>query len=209
VVQGTAVECAHCLHGDIALREIVVPCISVRIYHIEKCSEWKFYSWRSIFYVQRALAMEALSTPETSVSIYQTTRHNILEDSHLHTRSLRTWNLTSSTWCSCKVGIMDWYKVGPQPLISLEHFREWGIRTDRYSRRYTFNLFSLYKERIMLRTSVRPRVSASKVLGGWLTVWGSWQWNSLYLGLCCMYCNIETKSGTSLFIALRPQHLEL
>jgi hypothetical protein len=32
-----------------------------------------------------ALMMEAVSTSETSVSFYQTTRRNIAEDSHLHT----------------------------------------------------------------------------------------------------------------------------
>jgi hypothetical protein len=33
-----------------------------------------------------ALKMEAVNTSETSVNIYQTTRRNIPEDSHLHTR---------------------------------------------------------------------------------------------------------------------------
>jgi hypothetical protein len=33
-----------------------------------------------------ALMMEATSTSETSVNFYQTTRRNIAEDSHLHTR---------------------------------------------------------------------------------------------------------------------------
>jgi hypothetical protein len=33
-----------------------------------------------------ALMMEAVSTSKTSVSLYQTTRRNIPEDSHLHTR---------------------------------------------------------------------------------------------------------------------------
>jgi hypothetical protein len=37
--------------------------------------------------------MEAVSTPETSVNIYQTTRRNIPEDSHFHTR--RRENLKS------------------------------------------------------------------------------------------------------------------
>jgi hypothetical protein len=32
------------------------------------------------------MAMEAASTTETSVNVYQTTRHNNLEDSHLYTR---------------------------------------------------------------------------------------------------------------------------
>jgi hypothetical protein len=31
--------------------------------------------------------MEAVSTSETSISFYQTTRHNIPEDTYLHTRS--------------------------------------------------------------------------------------------------------------------------
>jgi hypothetical protein len=33
-----------------------------------------------------ALMKEAVSTSETSANIYQTTRRNIVEDSHLHTR---------------------------------------------------------------------------------------------------------------------------
>jgi hypothetical protein len=37
--------------------------------------------------------MEAVSSSETSVNIYQTTRHNIPEDSHLHIR--RRENLKS------------------------------------------------------------------------------------------------------------------
>jgi hypothetical protein len=37
--------------------------------------------------------MEAANTSEPSVNFYQTTRRNIPEDSHLHTRC-RTWNLT-------------------------------------------------------------------------------------------------------------------
>jgi hypothetical protein len=41
-----------------------------------------------------ALMMEAASTPETSVSFYQTTRRNNPEDSHLHTR--RRENLKSN-----------------------------------------------------------------------------------------------------------------
>jgi hypothetical protein len=40
-----------------------------------------------------ALMMEAVSTSETSVSLYQPTRRNIPEDSHLHTR--RRKNLIS------------------------------------------------------------------------------------------------------------------
>jgi hypothetical protein len=39
------------------------------------------------------LMMEAAKTSETSVNFYQTTRRNILEDSHLHTR--RRKNLKS------------------------------------------------------------------------------------------------------------------
>jgi hypothetical protein len=40
-----------------------------------------------------ALMMEAVSTSETSVNFYQTTRSNITEDTHLHTR--RQENLKS------------------------------------------------------------------------------------------------------------------
>jgi hypothetical protein len=40
-----------------------------------------------------ALMMEAASTSETSVNFYQTTRRNIPEDNHLHTR--RRENLKS------------------------------------------------------------------------------------------------------------------
>jgi hypothetical protein len=40
-----------------------------------------------------ALMMEAVSTSETTVNFYQTTRCNIPEDSHLHTR--RRENLKS------------------------------------------------------------------------------------------------------------------
>jgi hypothetical protein len=40
-----------------------------------------------------ALMMQAVSTSETSANFYQTTRRNILEDSHLHTR--RRENLKS------------------------------------------------------------------------------------------------------------------
>jgi hypothetical protein len=39
-----------------------------------------------------ALMIEAASTPETSVNIYQTTRRNNPEDSHLHPTNLFTWN---------------------------------------------------------------------------------------------------------------------
>jgi hypothetical protein len=34
-----------------------------------------------------ALMMEAVSTSDTSVNFYETTRRNILDDSHLHTGS--------------------------------------------------------------------------------------------------------------------------
>jgi hypothetical protein len=37
-----------------------------------------------------APTMEGISTSETSVNIYQTTRRNIPEDSHLHTRRRET-----------------------------------------------------------------------------------------------------------------------
>jgi hypothetical protein len=40
----------------------------------------------SIIRAMIALKMEAASTSETSVNFYQTTRRNIPEDSHLHTR---------------------------------------------------------------------------------------------------------------------------
>jgi hypothetical protein len=40
------------------------------------------------------MMMEAVSTSETLDNIYQTTRRYIKKDSHLHTRSLRTSNLT-------------------------------------------------------------------------------------------------------------------
>jgi hypothetical protein len=39
--------------------------------------------------------MEAASTSETSVNFYQATRHSNPEDSQLHTRTVRTWNLTA------------------------------------------------------------------------------------------------------------------
>jgi hypothetical protein len=45
----------------------VAPCSLVEVFH-------------------QALMMEAVSTYETSVNFYQTTRRNIPEDSHLHTR---------------------------------------------------------------------------------------------------------------------------
>jgi hypothetical protein len=40
----------------------------------------------AVFWVVAPLIMEAVSTPETSENFYQTTRRNIPEDSHLHTR---------------------------------------------------------------------------------------------------------------------------
>jgi hypothetical protein len=43
------------------------------------------------------LMMEAASTSETLLNFYQTTRHNIPEDSHLHTR--RRENLKSTNSC--------------------------------------------------------------------------------------------------------------
>jgi hypothetical protein len=45
--------------------------------------------------------MEAVSTSETSVIFYQTTRRNIPEDSHLHKVSLFS---SSSQWRRCVVG---------------------------------------------------------------------------------------------------------
>jgi hypothetical protein len=47
----------------------------------------------SIIRAMIALIMEAVSTSETSVNFYHTTRHNNPEDSHLHTR--RRENLKS------------------------------------------------------------------------------------------------------------------
>jgi hypothetical protein len=47
----------------------------------------------SIIRAVTALMMEAASTSGTSVNFYQTTRRNIPEDSHLHTR--RSENLNS------------------------------------------------------------------------------------------------------------------
>jgi hypothetical protein len=47
----------------------------------------------SIIRVMSLLMMEAVSSSETSVNIYQTTQCNISEDSHLHTR--RCENLKS------------------------------------------------------------------------------------------------------------------
>jgi hypothetical protein len=46
----------------------------------------------------RTLMMEALSTSETSVILYETTRRNIPEDSHIHTR--RRENLKSYFACN-------------------------------------------------------------------------------------------------------------
>jgi hypothetical protein len=37
-----------------------------------------------------AIMMEAASSSETSVGSYQTVRHNVAEDSHLHTRLHKT-----------------------------------------------------------------------------------------------------------------------
>jgi hypothetical protein len=47
--------------------------------------------------------METVSSSETSVNICQTTRCNIPEDSHLHTR---LENLKSCTWCWSKTYIL-------------------------------------------------------------------------------------------------------
>jgi hypothetical protein len=41
---------------------------------------------RSVLYVAQSKIMEAVSTSETLVNFYQTTRRNIPGDSHLHTR---------------------------------------------------------------------------------------------------------------------------
>jgi hypothetical protein len=45
-----------------------------------------------------ALMMEAASTSETSVSFYETTRRNIPEDSHLHTRNRESLKSHTSTF---------------------------------------------------------------------------------------------------------------
>jgi hypothetical protein len=52
------------------------------------------------------LVMEAGSTSETSVNFYQTTRRNILEDSHLHTRrreSLKSLLQNCSDSCASRI----------------------------------------------------------------------------------------------------------
>jgi hypothetical protein len=49
--------------------------------------------FHTAFIIILALTMEAESTSETLISFYQTTRRNIPEDSHLHTR--RRENLKS------------------------------------------------------------------------------------------------------------------
>jgi hypothetical protein len=53
-------------------------------------------------YIIRAIALmtEAVCTSETSLNFYQTTRHNIPEDSHLHTRGRE--NLTSHQNTICE-----------------------------------------------------------------------------------------------------------
>jgi hypothetical protein len=40
-----------------------------------------------------ALMMEAVSTSDMSVTIYQTTQHNIPEDSHIHPQSCSSLNM--------------------------------------------------------------------------------------------------------------------
>jgi hypothetical protein len=52
-----------------------------------------------------ALMLEAVSTSETSVNLYQTSRRNNPEDSYLHTR--RRENLKSSSDAACFLGIRD------------------------------------------------------------------------------------------------------
>jgi hypothetical protein len=47
------------------------------------------------------LAMEAISTSETSVNFYQTTRRNIPEDSHLHERTIIN---ISGNWVEIRTG---------------------------------------------------------------------------------------------------------
>jgi hypothetical protein len=50
-----------------------------------------------------ALMIEAASTSETSVKFYHTTRRYNLEDSHLHTRPLRTSNPIQYLFSVCKL----------------------------------------------------------------------------------------------------------
>jgi hypothetical protein len=48
-------------------------------------------------YLRHQLIMEAASTSETSVNLYQTVRRKIPKDSHFHTRrhgNMVTWNVT-------------------------------------------------------------------------------------------------------------------
>jgi hypothetical protein len=53
---------------------------------VAPCSLAEVYSlFRGVF-DEIALMMEAVRTSETSANFYQTTRRNIPEDSHLHTR---------------------------------------------------------------------------------------------------------------------------
>jgi hypothetical protein len=54
------------------------------------------------------------TTSETSVNVYQTTRRNIPEDSHLHTR--RRENLKSHLliYCLCRLSV-PFYGFNPQP----------------------------------------------------------------------------------------------
>jgi hypothetical protein len=49
--------------------------------------------------------MEAVSITETSASFYESTRRNIPEDSHLHTRSRK--NLKSHIHAACHRGLLS------------------------------------------------------------------------------------------------------
>jgi hypothetical protein len=89
-----------------------------------------------------ALMMEVISTSESVVSMYQTTRRDILEDSHLHT--CRRDNLKSywhpSSYCGLKYGVFDTQqgqtgksekKKGPYTGVSFQTCSLWPNRDRR------------------------------------------------------------------------------
>jgi hypothetical protein len=67
----------------------VVPCGLVEFYR----------RFRGVARSIIALIMESASTSETSLNFYQTTRHNIPEDSHLHTRSCENLKSVFNVLC--------------------------------------------------------------------------------------------------------------
>jgi hypothetical protein len=72
---------------------VVVPCSLVEVYQ----------RFRGTYWATIALMMETASTFETSVNIYQTTRRNIPEESHLRAR--RCENLKSQAeQVGCRLG---------------------------------------------------------------------------------------------------------